>query len=75
VGCYLRWDYLTIGCPLGVDREKENPEKTKVHQKKKITENKPLKERIEVIEDKMKVGGKSLGRKTRRSMNDRRTGI
>ncbi len=60
---------MAIGCPLGGAREKE-----KVHQKK-IKENKPLKGRIEVIEDKMKVGGKSLGRKTRRSMKDRRTGI
>jgi hypothetical protein len=57
-----------------VTEKKKIPKKQR-STKKKIKENKPLKERIEVIEDKMKVGGKSLGRKTRRSMKDRRTGI
>jgi hypothetical protein len=36
VGCYQRWEYLAIGCPLGGDRRKENPERAWGTQKKKI---------------------------------------
>jgi hypothetical protein len=36
VGCHQRWDYLAIGCPLGGDRRKEYPERTRGPPKKQI---------------------------------------